>query len=108
MDAKGKVPMFRGGRFARLDSKSVDDEKYKGDKVKRNNMTVSKWRDTGAKPADITGLIINMMIYRLSAAMSIDTRLVMSANGNYIYLVMKADEHDLAMIAEEELYTMQL
>lgn len=105
---KGKVPMFRGGRFARLDDKDVDDEKYKGDKVKKNNITVSKWRDTGAKPADVTGLIINMMIYRLSVAMSIDTRLVMSANGNYIYLVMKADEHDLAMIAEEELYTMQL
>ena len=45
-------------------------------------------------------MIMNMMIHRLTNEVSLDCRFVMSSNGKNIYLVVKADEKDLARVAE--------
>ena len=76
------------------------------DKSFSANSNEFKWVDNGPHPKDVTSLIINIMVYRLTQGMSLDVQLCMAPSGKFIYLTMKADEIDLCRIAEEEQYTM--
>ncbi len=106
-DDRDKVQKYKGGRFTR--GEKGDYDKIKGDKVKdKLSFGKTNWEDNGPYPEDLQTLFINIMMYRLTKYMSLDCKLVMSANGKFIYLVTKADPQDLARIAEEEKYTMQL
>ena len=46
-------------------------------------------------------------MYRLANEASLDTQLVMSANGSMIYIVVKADEGDIARIADSSNFNAQ-
>jgi len=98
-DKKGRVPKYKGGRFVRI--KSTEDDNNK-------NIARAKWYDTGARPRDCMSLFFNILAHRLSTVVSLDYRFIMSSNGKNIYLVIKADEKDLAKVAEQEKYNMQM
>jgi hypothetical protein len=66
------------------------------------------WFDRGPEPKDLTTLVINIFLYRINVGLSLESQTVMSINGDYIYIVVKADDQDLRRIAEENNYTMQL
>ena len=66
-----------------------------------------KWIDKGGNPWDLTTLVINIFMYKLNVGLSLETSQVLSLNGEFIYVVVKADLMDLKKIAEERGYIMQ-
>ena len=69
-------------------------------------MTQERWTDTGGEPRDVLTLIMNMLVYRFTQNGALSCQLVLSKNGKFIYLVLKADNRSLANVAEEERYRM--
>jgi hypothetical protein len=91
------IPMYKGGRFTSTGKRGKGVEAYS-----RIN-----WDDNGPEPKDLTSLIINILMYRLSNQVSLDTQLVMSANGSFIYIVVKADEGDICKVADQNSFNAQ-
>lgn len=117
-DSEGKVPKYKGGRFEKLEKEvevKVEGEglqKRLTDKLlkptSKEEILAPTYRDTGSKPRDLTTLIINVLTQKFAHEQSLDTRLLMSANGSQIYMAVKADQKDLERTAEETQYSMQL
>jgi hypothetical protein len=106
----GKVKINKGGRFKRIDKQSTTDSKQKLDEeeTKEEIDITPNWFDHGPEPKDLITLVLNIFLYRINVGLSLESLTVMSINGDYIYIVVKADEQDLRRIAEESNYTMQL
>ena len=86
-DDHGKVKRYRGGRF---EQKEQDILKKFLPKTKEELLKL-QWLDTGNEPKDITTLCLNIIVYKLSHCLSMDCKIVMSATGEDLYIVMKAD-----------------
>jgi len=56
----------------------------------------------------LTSLILNILMYKFSVKLSLDTKLMISDNGKFIYLIIRSDVKDLKTIAEESGYNLQL
>lgn len=107
---QGKVKTYKGGRFEKIDKQATTDGKQKLDEenAKEEVDITPNWFDHGPEPRDLTTLVFNIFLYRINVGLSLESQNVMSINGDYIYIVVKADEQDLRRIAEESNYTMQL
>lgn len=133
-DENGKVKMFKGGRFELIES-AKDEKLRKKQEVSHNKMLKQfkkdeekmkmiedaqllfdteaislepKWIDHGAKAKDLTTLVFNILQYKLNVGLSLESSIIMSLSGAYIYVVVKAKTNDLKKIAEESNFTMQL
>ena len=70
------IPMFQGGRFKRKELSEEEQGIKDYWKYLRTN-----WNDYGAEPKDYITLIINILMYWLANEASLDTQMLMSANG---------------------------
>lgn len=117
-DEDGKVKMFKGGRFERIIS-FEEEKETKTKEMHRKRMQKRKiekehgksaakfldeeeevnidpdWIDHGPKPRDVTTLILNILQYKLNVDLCLETSMVLSLDGNYIFLVVKADINDM-------------
>jgi len=57
---------------------------------------------------DLTSLILNVMMYKLATALSLDAKLVMAQNGKHIFITIRSDLKDLKQVAEDEGFNVQL
>jgi len=94
-----KIPLYLGGRFTRKELSN--EEKAINDYRK---FEIINWIDNGPTPKDYTSLILNIISYRISNIASLDSQMVMSVNGQHIYIVVKADEADICWVADEVKY----
>ena len=106
-DEKGKIRKFKGGRWGKIEGKKplkitknleMDEDEYE------ESQTL--WHDYGGAPRDLTTLMINILMYKFSVKLSLDTKLMMSVNGKFLYLVLRSDIKDLKSIAEESGYNL--
>ncbi len=108
-DEKGKIPKFKGGRFERIPGKKPlkikKDTKLNAEEYED---TQTLWNDRGGEPKDLTSLIINVMLYKFSAVLSLDCKIMMSVSGKILYLCLRSDIKDLKDVAEESGYNIQL
>lgn len=110
-DDSGKVPVDGGGRFIKKPKEEVPDLILDGEtRYTKEEMfkTQEKWRDTGPKPKDLISLIFNILTYRMGVSLSLDTKLVMSSDGDHIFMVVRGDVKDLKRVAEEDGFNVQL
>jgi hypothetical protein len=109
-DENGKIKTYKGGRYERIEKESTKDDKEKEEEVEsEDELEISpKWIDHGPKPRDLTTLVLNIFLHKINVGLSLESQTIMSLNGKYIYIVVRADEQDLKNIAEESHYTMQL
>ena len=56
----------------------------------------------------MTTHIINILIYKFSAKLSLDTTLIMSKSGKFLYLVIRSDIKDLKGQAEKIGFNVQM
>lgn len=109
--------MFKGGRFEKI-IPPQEQEAHEGgdlenipvgDKKPEDIMKIEPmWIDNGAKPKDIATLVFNIFLYKINIGLKLDSRTIMSAKGDSIYVVIKADDGDLREAAEDNEFTMQL
>lgn len=105
-DEDGNIKKYKGGRFEKIPEEEEKDELVK---PKKKEFDISpKWIDHGAEPRDLTTLVFNIFLHKINVGLSLESRTVMSVDGNHIYVVIRADDGDLKNIAEETNYTMQL
>jgi hypothetical protein len=109
-DENGKIKTYKGGRYERINKdRTKDGEEKKDGMESEDELDISpKWIDHGPKPKDLATLVLNVFLHKINVGLSLESKTIMSLNGNYIYIVIRADEQDLRNIAEESRYTMQL
>ena len=61
-----------------------------------------RWIDNGGEPKDLTSLMLNILVYKLGVGLSLDSKLVMSGDGKFIFVCIRGDIKDLKRVAEEE------
>ena len=106
-DEDDKIKKFKGGRFEKIEPEEDKEEKI--DKKKPDEKSLDpQWIDHGPAPRDLTTLIFNIFLHKINMGLSLESRTIMSANGNHIFVVIRADEGDLKQTAEKTNYTMQL
>ena len=107
-----KVKKFKGGRFTKIEEKEEGEQAGLTDRQKEEKedeiRIKPKWIDNGAKPTDLAGLVFNIFLYKINIGLRLDSRSIMSLNGDTIYVVIKADDNDLRRAAEQSEFTMQL
>ena len=55
-----KIPTYKGGRFKK---KEEDKKAKKSFFTQKRTFDIAGWYDYGARPRDLTGLKLNMMMY---------------------------------------------
>lgn len=58
--------------------------------------------DTGNYKADFASFMMNTMIYKLTRVLGFDTVLLMSKDGENLYLLIRAEEKDLKKLAHQQ------
>lgn len=80
-------------------SSSSSDSKSRSDidSVERNELSfeMDKFVDTNNYSADYQNFMLNCIIYKVSRVLGFDTVLLLSNNGKYLFLLVRADEKDL-------------
>ena len=99
----GWVPLYKGGRFEKREAPKLDLEEIKTAEGLRDAQTT--WFDVGGPPRDFTGLLINVLMYKLAVILSLDARLVVS--GKELYIMIRADIKDLKRVAEDAKFNCQ-
>ena len=105
-----KLNKYKGGRFVKIEPEEEKEEIVdKNKKKKEDEKTLDPtWLDNGPYPRDLTTLVFNVFLHKINVGLSLESRTIMSANGNHIFVVIRADEGDLKQTAEKNNYTMQL
>jgi Calcium-activated chloride channel len=71
-------------------------------------MTENGYTDTGAKSGDFTTLVRNAIYYKIVGSLYLTAKQIISNTGEYIYIVMAADETDLSIEASRIRYSKEL
>jgi anoctamin-10 len=106
--------VFKGGRFEKIEEKEEDKVAGQTSKEKSKSSEQEEikleplWIDHGAKPNDVHSLVFNIFLYKINVGLKLDSRTILSLDGNKIYVVIKADDGDLKRAAEQSQFTMQL
>ena len=87
--------MFKGGGRFQKRSKNVDEDDY-------------KVIDYQTPPRDYLTLMRNVLLVKLGLHLGLHTKQVISSNGNYIYILICADDELLKNEAESDNYNLQM
>lgn len=107
---KGKIKLYKGGRFTPVEKTENSNEMKKLEQTEDPNKidTSPKWIDHGPYPRDVSSLVYNIFIHRINIGLMLDSESIISLDGQKIYVVVLADEGDLRRTAEDSKYTMQM
>ena len=88
-----------------LQSFSDGKKLYQGGRMSIHN---NEAFDNYTKPGDFTTLLRNALVYKLVGCLGLKAKQLISQNGEFIFIVIAADESDLEMEAERVMYSKEL